>query len=171
MSISNRWHQYSFPDTLSIQDLSLRWDRWGMHPLVITKHRRRYDRTARCTAKLTEFLGTLVINIFCQHCEVSTRVPLRTHHTLHNIIALAEPGGGIWLDNMSINQSDIDDVNSQLAVMGDIYGGAECVSVLLPSSDQEAYRTITDLVERAAILLKRKGNLISIPKARYGNKN
>jgi hypothetical protein len=72
-------------------------------------------------------------------------------------MALAGPGSTIWLDALSINQSDHQDVTSQVAVMGDIYGNAECVSVLLPSSDREAYQTISDIVSKAKTLLGRKG--------------
>lgn len=43
------------------------------------------------------------------------------------------------MDNMSIDQNNQTDVATQVAVMGEIYGRAECVSVLLPESDKEAY--------------------------------
>lgn len=65
-------------------------------------------------------------------------------------MALAGPGSTIWVDNMSIDQNDDADVAAQVAVMGDICGKAECVSVLLPESDKEAFETITNLLAMAS---------------------
>jgi hypothetical protein len=50
---------------------------------------------------------------------------------------------------MSINQQDHLDISTQVAVMGDIYNNAECVCVLLPSSDKEAFQLLQDLVHNA----------------------
>lgn len=72
-------------------------------------------------------------------------------------MALAGPGSTIWMDNMSIDQNNQTDVAAQVAVMGEIYGRAECVSVLLPESDKEAYETLAELLSMATMLLSRKG--------------
>jgi hypothetical protein len=71
-------------------------------------------------------------------------------------MSLSGPGSTIWLDSLSINQNDHNDVASQVAVMGDIFGKAERVSVLLPPSDEEAYQNIAEIVRIAKVLLKRK---------------
>ncbi|KAK3367808.1 hypothetical protein B0H63DRAFT_529515 [Podospora didyma] len=57
---------------------------------------------------------------------------------------------------MSINQNDQADVAAQVAVIGEIYGKADCVSVLLPESDKDAYETIAELLHMAVTLLSRK---------------
>jgi hypothetical protein len=54
-----------------------------------------------------------------------------------------------WLDAMSIDQRDHQDIATQVAVMGDIYGNAECVCVFLPSSDKEAFQLLEGLVHEA----------------------
>ncbi len=80
--------------------------------------------------------------MICQKCSADHGIRIRSRSTFDNITSLAGPGSTIWMDNMSINQNDPADVAAQVAVMGEIYGRAECVSVLLPESDEEAYDTI-----------------------------
>ncbi|KAK4031563.1 putative heterokaryon incompatibility protein [Parachaetomium inaequale] len=58
---------------------------------------------------------------------------------------------------MSINQKDSADIAAQVSVMGEIYSGAERVSVLLPESDKEAFDVLADLLSMATTLLSRKG--------------
>jgi hypothetical protein len=54
-------------------------------------------------------------------------------------------GRVIWLDAMSIDQTDLKDKEAQLFVMGDIYRNAETVSVVLLNSDEEAYGRLRQL--------------------------
>ena len=71
-------------------------------------------------------------------------------------MALAGPGSTIWLDNMSIDQSNHEEKASTVAVMGEIYGRAECVSVLFPAEDEEAFRILQDVVGIGKTLWERK---------------
>lgn len=98
-----------------------------------------------------------VVDMHCQSCSNIHPIRVRSKTTFENIIALAGPSSTIWIDSMSINQNDHSDVAAQVAVMGDIYGNAQCVSVLLPPSDMEAYESISELFSMAKLLLERKG--------------
>jgi hypothetical protein len=59
-------------------------------------------------------------------------VPQRQGDSFRRMMEGARPGSTVWLDNLSINQEDHNDVATQLAVMGDIYRNAKYVSVFLP---------------------------------------
>jgi hypothetical protein len=72
-------------------------------------------------------------------------------------VKLVGAGTKIWIDNMFIDQSSYTDVTAQVAVMGDIYGNAQCVSVLLPPSEGEACEKIVELLSIAKTLLEQKG--------------
>lgn len=98
-----------------------------------------------------------LVDMYCKRCSTNTQIRLRSTATFRNIMALAGSGSRIWMDNMSINQNDPSDLAAQLAVMGDIYSKAACVSVLLPPSDTKAYETIAEVVAMANTLLERKG--------------
>ena len=57
-------------------------------------------------------------------------------------IYLMELGGGgnsIWLDAVSIDQSDPAEIAKVVKLMGSIYSNARCVSELIPSSDIPAF--------------------------------
>ena len=71
-------------------------------------------------------------------------------------MALAGEGSKIWFDALSIDQSDHHDISSQVSVMGNIYGNAQSVVVLLPPSDHEAYATLKSLTNHAKALLNRR---------------
>jgi hypothetical protein len=51
----------------------------------------------------------------------------------------------VWVDALSIDQSDPEDKAAQLPIMGDIYRHAEVVSVFLPDADGEAYQILKGL--------------------------
>ena len=61
-------------------------------------------------------------------------------------------GRSIWLDALSIDQSDHEDIATQLPRMGEIYEKAWTVSVLLPKSDERAYRLLVYLGEAASYI-------------------
>jgi Heterokaryon incompatibility protein (HET) len=92
----------------------------------------------------------------CNHCAAVSRINLKSIATFRHIMALAGPGSSIWLDNISIDQEDPHDVAAQISVMGDIYSRAECVFVLLPASDQEAYNIVAGIVDAAKTLVDDK---------------
>jgi Heterokaryon incompatibility protein (HET)/MYND finger len=96
------------------------------------------------------------ITMVCDQCRATHTINLKSRATFYHIIALAGPDSMIWLDNMSINQGDPEDVASQVSVMGDIYSHAECVSVLLPMSDGEAFKLLESVTDTAGKLLDRK---------------
>jgi len=110
---------------------------------------------------------TVLVSMTCKRCGTTIEIPIRSKDTFLHIMALAGPGNHIWVDNMTINQSDHADVASQLAVMGDIYSNAECVSVLLPASDRQALTTLTAIVEMAETLVDVKWHFDYLPERSY----
>jgi len=91
----------------------------------------------------------------CRRCSVMTSIPMRDASKLWRIMTFVSGGSTIWLDAMSIDQNDPEDKAAQLFVMGDIYRNAETVSVLLPNSDEEAYRKLEQLRVTADAIVKR----------------
>lgn len=61
-----------------------------------------------------------------------------------------------WLDAISIDQRDRQDIAIEVAVMGDTYSHAECVCIFLPSSDKEAFQLLEDLVHEAERIQNRR---------------
>jgi hypothetical protein len=55
------------------------------------------------------------------------------------LIGAVGVGTKVWLDCLSINQSDHGDIAAQIAVMGDIYSKAQYVAVLLSEEDMEPF--------------------------------
>ena len=94
------------------------------------------------------------IKMRCSRCSATMRVRMQSANKFHNLMVLAGANTTIWLDVLSIDQTDHSDVLSQLSVMGDIYGNAEDVAVLLPSSDEEAYIRLKSLVVTAKTILR-----------------
>jgi hypothetical protein len=95
------------------------------------------------------------LRLSCRNCTSITTVPMQSPAKFHRLMVLAGAGSTIWLDAISIDQSDHSDIAAQVAVMGTIYSNASCVSVLLPSSDGEAFSRLRDLSDLAQQLLKR----------------
>ncbi|KAK3109539.1 hypothetical protein LTR53_017111 [Teratosphaeriaceae sp. CCFEE 6253] len=62
-----------------------------------------------------------------------------------DIMALAGAGSFVWLDALSIDQADKDDLAEQVPAMGTIYEGASRVCVLLPAMDSRAYQLLATL--------------------------
>jgi hypothetical protein len=91
----------------------------------------------------------------CQRCSVVTTIPMRDASKLWRLMKFVRGGSAIWLDAMSIDQTDPKDKAAQLFVMGDIYRRAEMVSVLLPNSDEEAYRKLAELKVVADAIVRR----------------
>jgi hypothetical protein len=59
-----------------------------------------------------------------------------------NLMELGGGGNSIWLNAVSIYQSDRTEIAKVVKLMGSIYSNAKCVSVLLPSSDIPAFNCL-----------------------------
>jgi len=85
----------------------------------------------------------------CRNCKALRDVPVRDCHKLRRILNFVSNGEtfscSIWLDALSIDQKNPDDLKSQLAVMGSIYQKSQMVSVLLPLGDEGAFMTLRKL--------------------------
>ncbi|KAI4274491.1 MAG: hypothetical protein L6R35_006335 [Caloplaca aegaea] len=68
--------------------------------------------------------------------------------------------GDIWIDAICINQSDIEERNAQVAIMGDIYANAEKVTVWLGDDDwdsQVAFVFLDLFIPKLKDLIKNEG--------------
>ena len=99
------------------------------------------------------------IKMSCNHCGAASYAQLKSPSYFCQLMALTGAGNYVWLDNISIDQDDAQDLATQIAVMGDIYSKAECVSVLLPASDQKAYDALLKILENANKLVDEKWKL------------
>lgn len=99
------------------------------------------------------------VKMTCNHCGAASRVHLKSPAYFCQLMALAGADSYVWLDSISINQDDAQDVATQIAVMGDIYSKAECVSVLLPAGDQKAYDALARILENANRLVDERWKL------------
>jgi Heterokaryon incompatibility protein (HET) len=114
---------------------------------------RPIDQKYKAVSYLWERISDLPLK--CRRCSVMTTIPMRDASKLWRIMTFVGGGSVIWLDAMSIDQNDPEDKAAQLLVMGDIYRNAETVSVLLPDSDEEAYRKLVQLRVTADAIVKR----------------
>ena len=99
------------------------------------------------------------IKMTCNHCGAASHAQLKSPAYFCQLMALAGADNYVWLDNISIDQDDAQDVAAQIAVMGDIYSKAECVSVLLPAGDQKAYDVLVKILESANRLVDERWKL------------
>lgn len=99
------------------------------------------------------------ITMTCNYCGAASHTQLKSAAYFFQLMALAGADNYVWLDNISIDQDDAQDVATQIAVMGDIYSKAECVSVLLPASDQKAYDALEKILENANRLVDERWKL------------
>ncbi|KDR77469.1 hypothetical protein GALMADRAFT_245642 [Galerina marginata CBS 339.88] len=93
------------------------------------------------------------LTIPCLQCGHVTRVPMASAQRFQNLMELGGRGNTIWLDALSIDQFDRQDVSAHVAIMGKIYKSATCVSVLLPASDQIAYELLKEIEGHAKVIL------------------
>ncbi|KAH0838849.1 heterokaryon incompatibility protein-domain-containing protein [Lanmaoa asiatica] len=100
------------------------------------------------------------LRIPCNQCGHVTCAPISSVQRFHNLMALGGAGNTIWLDALSIDQSDEHDVASNVAVMGTIYKQARCVSVLLPAADNEAYQCLKHIEWCAKDILAHCGHFV-----------
>jgi Heterokaryon incompatibility protein (HET) len=94
--------------------------------------------------------ATSTLDIPCANCGHVTSVPMLSPQRFVNLMNLGGAGNTIWLDAVSINQSDPADIAASVKVMGTIYSSAACVSVLLPDSDQPAFDCL-DMIAKLAM--------------------
>ena len=97
----------------------------------------------------------LDIAVGCAACYHVTVFPMESISKFQSIMMLAGPGATAWLDALSIDQSDPEDIASQFAVMGTIYKRASKVCVLLPKTDLIGYELLKTLSANAKQILSR----------------
>ena len=96
------------------------------------------------------------IPVQCKACQAVSRIPMEDGNKFEQLMDLVGPNSTVWLDAISIDQGDHEDIATQVAVMGDIYSKAECVSVFLPSSDIQAYWILADVLQKAEAILSQQ---------------
>lgn len=93
----------------------------------------------------------------CSHCKNVVHIPMESAEKFRRLMTVTDlPGDSIWLDALSIDQSNPKDVADQMAVMGDIYSRARSVAVLFPKSDGEAFKILERLGDLASYISTRK---------------
>ncbi|KAE8445988.1 hypothetical protein EG329_012627 [Mollisiaceae sp. DMI_Dod_QoI] len=113
--------------------------------------------------------NTQPLHLTCRKCSVVKSVPMRDVTKLWNILEFVRGGSKIWLDALSIDQSDPNDLAAQIAVMGNIYRDAEVVSVMLPAEDKEAFERLKTLTITADEIVKRGAEFgLALPAAIQG---
>ncbi|OCK76526.1 hypothetical protein K432DRAFT_462910 [Lepidopterella palustris CBS 459.81] len=60
----------------------------------------------------------------CKFCHLTFTIPMSSAQKLQSLMRLASPNSTIWLNILSIDQANHEDVAAQEAVMGTIYGNA-----------------------------------------------
>jgi hypothetical protein len=96
---------------------------------------------------------TQQLPLHCRQCKTVTHIPMESEHKFRRIMAITDrPGQSVWLDALSIDQSDHADIAAQMAVMGDIYSKASSVAVLLPRSDGDAYKMLEEMGDLAGVI-------------------
>ena len=97
--------------------------------------------------------NTSNLPLSCSRCGRVTYMPVESVAKFRYLMRLTQASGrSIWLDALSIDQSDHEDIATQLPRMGEIYEKAWTVSVLLPKSDERAYRLLVYLGEAASYI-------------------
>ena len=84
---------------------------------------------------------------------------MRDADKLWSIMRFVRGGTTIWLDAMSIDQSDPRDKAAQISIMGDIYRHAQTVSIMLPEADIEAYESLKQIGITADAIIAERNRL------------
>ena len=104
---------------------------------------------------------TKQIPLRCSRCENVIRIPMESAEKFRRLMTVTDqPGDSLWLDSLSIDQSDPKDVATQMAVMGDIYSRARSVAVLFPKSDEEAFRLLERLGDVSTFIRLREAQFV-----------
>ena len=89
------------------------------------------------------------VPVRCEKCSASTSIPFGSLSKFDHLMRLAGTDTPIWLDAMSIDQKNPQELAAQVAIMGDIYGNAQTVLVCLPTSDIEAFSLLQQIIAAA----------------------
>ncbi|PPQ66402.1 hypothetical protein CVT26_011272 [Gymnopilus dilepis] len=100
------------------------------------------------------------LSVPCVSCGHVTLVPMINNQRFRNLTELGGSGNTVWIDAISINQYDKDDVAAHVVAMGHIYRNAKCVSVLLPISDKPAFDCLVEIKKNARLILLHYRNFI-----------
>ena len=100
------------------------------------------------------------LKIPCKRCGQVSSVPMMNARRFKNLMELGGEGN-IWLDAVSINQSNQSEVATTVTAMGRIYGDARCVSVLFPNSDIPLFDCIHEAARNAMGILEHRQNFVS----------
>ncbi|SPO01862.1 uncharacterized protein DNG_04535 [Cephalotrichum gorgonifer] len=125
----------------------------GQDPVTVIKGAPDPDARYRAVSYVWGDAAPCIIR--CKSCSSSTDVPLRDGPgTLHKILRHAGPGSSVWLDCLSIAQSDPSDVKAILPNMGSIYKKAESVLVILPSADSATFELLATCFVSGSVMLR-----------------
>ncbi|PVF98596.1 hypothetical protein CPB86DRAFT_350960 [Serendipita vermifera] len=108
-------------------------------------------------------------SLHCQHCQSVTKFPIKSVDKFQELVSLCGPGSSIWLDCLSIDQSDPDDIKAQVATMGNIYKGTSSVGVLLPPEDKEAYEILARIHSVAVLIIQHRNDILANNERDFGN--
>jgi Heterokaryon incompatibility protein (HET) len=95
---------------------------------------------------------TSKLPMYCVQCKANFGIELQDVRKFQSIANLAFPDESIWLDTMSINQDDPADKERQIAHMGQLYGDAATVGVLLPACDERGFQLLASLSAKASFI-------------------
>lgn len=102
-----------------------------------------------------------------------THVPMESAGKCRRLMTVGHLSGeSLWLDALSIDQSDPEDVAARMAIMGDIYSRARSLAVLFPTSNGKALKLLERLGELAIFICERKAEFQKkIPKLNRWTRN
>ncbi|KAF4988555.1 hypothetical protein FDECE_14987 [Fusarium decemcellulare] len=92
------------------------------------------------------------LNIRCQKCGRITTFPMSSIEKFEKLLRLGAENLSLWIDALSIDQSDDADIARQVAVMGDIYKNAAYVGVLLPTEDAPLFSALMNATNAAVVI-------------------
>jgi hypothetical protein len=111
----------------------------------------------------------LLHSLHCQNCDSITKFPIQSVHKFRELMSVCGSGSSIWLDCLSIDQFDDDDIKAQVAIMGKIYKGASSVGILLPPEDKEAYQILERIQSVALLILQYRNDVLDNTDRDFGN--
>ncbi|KAI9766107.1 MAG: hypothetical protein M1840_006814 [Geoglossum simile] len=103
---------------------------------------------------------TSLLDVPCRRCGHISVIPMANAQRFRNLMELGGSRNHIWLDAISIDQTDPNDINACVAVMGSIYRNADRVSVLLPAGDSIAFEFLCTIECHAMVILCHHQNFL-----------
>ncbi|KAF2813474.1 uncharacterized protein BDZ99DRAFT_517730 [Mytilinidion resinicola] len=101
------------------------------------------------------------IKVPCQWCGQVLSVPVLNRQRFENLMELGGSGNSIWLDAVSIDRSDHQEIAATVPQMGSVYGNASCVAVLLPESDFPVFDCLQAACQNAIGILSHLRNFFN----------